>query len=88
VLILGDMFELGEYELEEHQKITILLESTTFKKVYLIGELFNKITTDYQQFKEFSDFKNHLKTQNLSNCTILIKGSRGMQLERVLELLN
>jgi len=88
VLILGDMFELGKYELEEHQKIATLLKSATFKKVYLIGELFHKITTDSLQFKEFSDFKNHLKTQNLSNCTILIKGSRGMQLERVLELLN
>ncbi|MDA9311414.1 UDP-N-acetylmuramoyl-tripeptide--D-alanyl-D-alanine ligase [Polaribacter sp.] len=88
VLILGDMFELGKYELEEHQKITILLKSTTFKKVYLIGELFHKITTDYLKFKEFSDFKNHLKTENISNCTILVKGSRGMQLERVLELLN
>ena len=88
VLILGDMFELGKYELEEHQKIATLLKSATFKKVYLIGELFHKITTDSLQFKEFSDFKNHLKSQNLSNCTILIKGSRGMQLERVLELLN
>ena len=88
VLILGDMFELGKYELEEHQKIATLLQSATFKKVYLIGALFHKITTDALQFKEFSDFKQHLKTQNLSNGTILIKGSRGMQLERVLELLN
>jgi UDP-N-acetylmuramoyl-tripeptide--D-alanyl-D-alanine ligase len=88
VLILGDMFELGKYELEEHQKISTLLKSATFKKVYLIGALFHKITTDALQFKEFSDFKHHLKTQNLSNGTILIKGSRGMQLERVLELLN
>ena len=88
VLILGDMFELGKYGLEEHQKIATLLQSATFKKVYLIGALFHKITTDALQFKEFSDFKQHLKTQNLSNGTILIKGSRGMQLERVLELLN
>ena len=80
VLILGDMFELGKYELKEHQKIAAFLLSANFKRVYLIGELFHKITTDYLQFKEFSDFKNHLKMQDLSNCTILIKGSRGMQL--------
>ena len=88
VLILGDMFELGEYELEEHQKIAALTLSTNFETVFFIGKLFHKITTDYQQFKEFSDFKNHLKTQDLSNCTVLIKGSRGMQLERILEFLN
>jgi UDP-N-acetylmuramoyl-tripeptide--D-alanyl-D-alanine ligase len=88
VLILGDMFELGKHELEEHQKIAALTLSANFKTVFFIGKLFHRITTDYQQFKEFNDFKNHLKTQNLSNCTILIKGSRGMQLEKVLELLN
>jgi UDP-N-acetylmuramoyl-tripeptide--D-alanyl-D-alanine ligase len=88
VLILGDMFELGEFEFEEHQKIASLTLTANFKTVFFVGELFNKVATDYLQFKEFNDLKKHLKTQDLSNSTILIKGSRGMQLERVLELLN
>ena len=88
VLILGDMFELGEFEFEEHQKIASLTLTANFKTVFFVGELFHKVATDYLQFKEFNDLKKHLKTQDLSNSTILIKGSRGMQLERVLELLN
>ena len=88
VLILGDMFELGEFELEEHQKIAALTLAANFKTVFFIGNLFHKVATDFLQFKEFSDLEKHLNTIKLSNNTILIKGSRGMQLERVLELLN
>ena len=88
ILILGDMFELGEFEFEEHQRIAALTLEANFKTVFFIGDLFHKVTTNFLQFKEFSDFEKHLKTKKYSNNTILIKGSRGMKLERTLELLN
>ena len=88
VLILGDMFELGASEIEEHQQIANFLWEANFKSVLLVGKLFHQVQTTYPQFKTFEDLKNHLKTDQPSNSHILIKGSRGMQLERVLDLLN
>jgi UDP-N-acetylmuramoyl-tripeptide--D-alanyl-D-alanine ligase len=88
IMILGDMFELGEFEFEEHQSIADFTLAANFKTVFFIGNLFHKVSTQFLQFKEFSDLEKDLKTRALSNNTILIKGSRGMQLERVLKLLN
>ncbi|MDX1461812.1 MAG: UDP-N-acetylmuramoyl-tripeptide--D-alanyl-D-alanine ligase [Marinirhabdus sp.] len=90
VLILGDMFELGEAAADEHQQITSYLEKHPFGKVYLVGENFFKTTHSGAHItlsKTFEDFKASLKNNTFSSNHILIKGSRGMALERVLEVL-
>ena len=87
-VFIGDMFELGETSKEEHQNIIDYLESLNIKYNYIIGEHFKK--TDHSNTtRSFSDF-NALSdgfNNELNNHTILIKGSRGMALERILELL-
>jgi len=88
--ILGDMFELGKEAELEHQEIVNLLETLNFNKTILIGENFFKTKVNSSkliQFKTFEDFKNNIQTLNIKNETLLIKGSRGMALERVLELI-
>lgn len=88
VLILGDMFELGKAAGEEHQFIADLALTLNFKDVLLVGEHFNKTDTDFIKLKNYSLLSAYLKEHKLvSNAAILIKGSRGMALERVLELL-
>ncbi|MCF6348341.1 MAG: UDP-N-acetylmuramoyl-tripeptide--D-alanyl-D-alanine ligase [Flavobacteriaceae bacterium] len=90
IVILGDMFELGNDSLQEHQFITDQLDNINLEKAYLIGEGFYKTTTNskrIQQFKNFEDFKDAFINANIENSTILIKASRGMALERVLDLL-
>ena len=87
VIILGDMFELGEASAVEHQNIANLLNKLAFEQVFLAGENYFKTKTSYQQFKTFEDLKISLSNEKITNATILIKGSRGMQLERVLDLL-
>lgn len=90
VAILGDMFELGEESLQEHKNIIALLEKEADVKTYFVGSHFfaNKIenewVTFFETFEAFSDF---IKDEKLQHQTILIKGSRGMALERTLELL-
>ena len=90
VAILGDMFELGEESLQEHKNIIALLEKEADVKTYFVGSHFfaNKIenewVTFFETFEAFSDF---IKEEKLQHQTILIKGSRGMALERTLELL-
>ncbi len=90
IVILGDMFELGNDAEIEHQHITDQVERIALVKVYLIGENFYKTISNskkIERFKNFEDFKNVFAKTNIQNSTLLIKASRGMALERVLDLL-
>jgi UDP-N-acetylmuramoyl-tripeptide--D-alanyl-D-alanine ligase len=88
--ILGDMFELGDEAKKEHQYIVDLVSTMLLDNVILIGEHFYKtkiVVSKIIAFKSFEDFKVEFDTSKIKNTSILIKGSRGMALERVLELL-
>ncbi|HMK06414.1 MAG TPA: UDP-N-acetylmuramoyl-tripeptide--D-alanyl-D-alanine ligase [Flavobacterium sp.] len=90
IAILGDMFELGEESLEEHKEIVASLLEEHAITVYFIGKDFysNKVENDHLHFCEtFDEFVKVLKQEPLQHKMILIKGSRGMALERTLELL-
>ena len=88
--ILGDMFELGANSAKEHLEIVnqaILTKECVF---YFIGSLFfeQKIAhSTFLFFETFKELQSHLEEITISNTSILIKGSRGMALERVLELI-
>ncbi|WP_408024987.1 UDP-N-acetylmuramoyl-tripeptide--D-alanyl-D-alanine ligase [Tenacibaculum sediminilitoris] len=86
-IILGDMFELGKYSSEEHQNIVDILEKSEFNTIFLVGDNFFKTEAiNAIKYKTFEDLEKHLKNNQIINSTILIKGSRGMALERVVEL--
>jgi UDP-N-acetylmuramoyl-tripeptide--D-alanyl-D-alanine ligase len=86
-VIIGDMFELGETAAEEHQVIADLVQELGFESAYLVGENFFGTQTPLPKYRTFEDLKAHLSSHPLSKGTLLIKGSRGMALERVLDLL-
>lgn len=90
VAILGDMFELGEESFQEHKHIVSLLQNESSVTTYFIGSHFyaNKIESNFIFFFEnFDAFAEKLQQEKLENKMILIKGSRGMALERTLELI-
>lgn len=89
IVFLGDMFELGMTAAAEHQNIGDLTEQFDFTDAYLIGENFMGIDTSLKTFESFDTFSDYLKKNPISKKkgNILIKGSRGMALERVLEVL-
>lgn len=87
LIILGDMFELGDESEKEHQAIADLASSLQIQNQYFIGEHFYKVTTAHKKFRTFDDFKSYIDKNPIKQQSILIKGSRGMQLERVLDLI-
>ena len=88
VMILGDMFELGEETNIEHQKIIDQCIKSGVSNVFLVGKIFNAINnTKYTSFDNTTDLVALLKTQAIEDAFILIKGSRGMKLEQVVDCL-
>ena len=89
-VILGDMFELGIESLKEHKEIISQLETENSIKCFFIGTDFykNKIQKiNFNFFENFTDLVHYLQSNKIENNLILIKGSRGMALERTLEFI-
>jgi UDP-N-acetylmuramoyl-tripeptide--D-alanyl-D-alanine ligase len=88
VLILGDMFELeGEAE-KEHQQLGKLIQQLEFNEVYLCGNLIKVAQLEVPSARHFStrdDLIANLKENHFSNATILVKASRGIGLETIVE---
>ena len=86
VVILGDMFELGEAAPTEHERIAQLANGLGFEQVVLIGKHFAAAAQQLGglHFDNVEEVKNWFSGQNWENKAILIKGSRGMALERLL----
>ena len=87
-VLLGDMFELGDDSIAEHQKVVDMLKNTTIEHVYLLGDTFAKTNADDSwKYTDYDDLANVLKQQLPENVTILIKGSRSMKMERFLDII-
>lgn len=90
VVILGDMKELGTYSNLEHQLIVNQIKAHPIKTVVLIGEEFKKTkehTSSFLWFNSVSELIDYLKDSPFTNSEILVKGSRGMALERIIPFL-
>ena len=89
MIIVGDMFELGNDSIHYHQEIINYIEKINDSIIYIVGEYFCN-TKHSDKIKSFSSKKeliNNLSKTNVSNYSILIKGSRGMQLEKIIEFI-
>lgn len=85
VMLLGAMAELGDESLAEHKAIVDLIQQYHWKNVVLVGGDFLKTEHPYLQFKNAEEAKNWVQEQFFENTTLLIKGSRSMQMEKVLQ---
>jgi UDP-N-acetylmuramoyl-tripeptide--D-alanyl-D-alanine ligase len=90
VVIVGDMFELEDEAEAEHRALGRLLKSKNFSEVYLCGKLSRFAKEDFEGAKHFETkdaLVAELKQNPLTGATILVKASRGIGLETILEFL-
>ncbi len=87
-LILGDMKELGEDSIMEHNKILALIKSLGFDKVYLVGSEFTSAAAGaHLCFENVDALKEYLTANPIAGCTILIKGSNSTRLTKIVDSL-
>jgi UDP-N-acetylmuramoyl-tripeptide--D-alanyl-D-alanine ligase len=96
-LIIGDMLELGSESETEHGKIADYIRDMSFDFIYCLGEYTTMICQSIQKsqnsnkcshFKEHKSIASHLQKRLQKGDIVLLKGSRGMEMEKVLEHLN
>ena len=86
-VILGDMLELGRYTKNEHENILNLCLKLNFKEVFTIGNNFKSISINSNKifrFEKIDTFKEYFKKNNIVFDSVLIKGSRFLQLENLI----
>ena len=86
VALLGDMRELGADAAAEHRKIVERLEGM---EAFLVGEEFTSVAKGkpYKTFATSEDLAKYLKENPLKGCTVLLKGSHSMQMEKLTDVL-
>lgn len=82
-VILGDMLELGPTSDELHAEVVEQVKAGRYDKVFLCGEHFQKVGTGFATFKTTDELMTTLKSKVLKGYHILIKGSHGMALEKL-----
>ena len=89
MVILGDMLELGAESEKEHDAIVTLLQQKNISNVVLVGPLFMAAVknTNTKAFLNSDEAVEFLKQNKIADSTILIKGSRGIKLEKVVDVL-
>lgn len=85
ILMLGDMKELGEDSRKEHAAIICLIDKHKWNEVVLVGKNFSESNHGYISFENSTQAREWFQNKNFENAQILIKGSRSMQMEKVIE---
>lgn len=84
IIILGAMMELGEHSIAEHTAVVNLLQQYQWNKIILAGKDYINLPKNILHFNTSDEVATWYKNQQIETSTILIKGSRGMAMERVI----
>ncbi|SNV31432.1 UDP-N-acetylmuramoyl-tripeptide--D-alanyl-D-alanine ligase [Chryseobacterium taklimakanense] len=85
-IIIGDMLELGEESKAEHQNILELAKSLGFENLITVGNSFKEVHPE-SAFANTAELTEYLKTNKITSKNILLKGSRGVALEKIIDFL-
>lgn len=84
-ILLGGMKEMGSESQSEHKGIIDLLEEYRWEKAVLVGEEFRDVPQDYLHFANAEEARAWFTDQDIKDALVLIKGSRGIRMEKLLE---
>ena len=87
-IIIGDMLELGHESEAEHQAILDLAKTLHFDQIVTVGNHFKKENNRGQSFDNSAELSSYLKENKIQSKNILLKGSRGIALEQILEFIH
>ena len=90
LLILGDMNELGDISSEEHTKIGLFTSKLNLRDCFLVGEKMlaaHDVNKESRWYKDYDEMEKALSEMEFSGVDILVKGSRILRLESVVNLL-
>ena len=87
-IIIGDMLELGTESDNEHQSILDLAKTLSFDEIITVGKYFKKSNVEGKSFESTEDLSEYLKNNKLNSKNILLKASRGIALEKILDFIN
>ena len=88
IALLGDMLELGAFEKNEHKRMLDCAKSLEIDEIITVGPIFASLKDEkVHSFSQTQDARSFIEKQAYTNCTILIKGSRGMRMEQLIDLL-
>ncbi|TBR19267.1 MAG: UDP-N-acetylmuramoyl-tripeptide--D-alanyl-D-alanine ligase [Chitinophagaceae bacterium] len=85
VLLLGAMAELGKESEAAHLQLIELINQFSWKEVILVGENFYRLKTNYRAFKNVQEAKTWFQKSKFENTNFLLKGSRSVQMEKIIE---
>ena len=85
IVILGGMMELGEESIKEHLALIEMLSKFSWKQIVVAGKDFTNLPSSVLRFNDATEIADWFKEQQFKNSTILIKGSRSMAMEKVLD---
>jgi UDP-N-acetylmuramoyl-tripeptide--D-alanyl-D-alanine ligase len=88
-LILGDMLELGDQSENEHTQVLHKIQEYQFEAVFLVGPIFMQAAANspYQVYEHIEELASYLKAHRIKEGAVLVKGSRGIKLEKIVEFL-
>lgn len=88
IIIIGDMLELGTESDIEHQSILDLAKTLNFDEIITVGKYFKKSNVEDKSFESTQELSEYLKNNKLNSKNILLKASRGIALEKILDFIN
>ncbi|GAC1379735.1 MAG: UDP-N-acetylmuramoyl-tripeptide--D-alanyl-D-alanine ligase [Ginsengibacter sp.] len=85
ILMLGAMMELGDESVAEHKALVALIDKYDWDNVVLVGSSFKELNHKYTQLNDSSEAKQWFQDHKIENSAVLIKGSRSMKMEKIIE---
>lgn len=86
-IVIGDMLELGEESEKEHQNILKLAQELGFDQIITVGKNFKKVNSTETAFENTAELTEYLKLNKILSENILLKGSRGIALEKSIDFI-